>query len=228
MITDSTGQFIIKYDKEEFDKFGLDEMPDIYLVVTNQKGGIIYTSENAVRHEAGKDEGFTIQISLDLLDKELHIEVEAFSDRRERRPAGLQVHEAPARLQNPVVLGKALNQYFFAHVDVTRGECNGDEIKTVIRKLQGLKGLSVLFASWDEPRRGESLSPRMDEGVRFFQNIHDVVRRERAKAASVDPKDVAVPVLKALGLPENALIPIVIKSIEAHLKVIDKPDLLGP
>jgi hypothetical protein len=38
---------------------------------------------------------------------------------------------------------------------------------------------------------------------------------------------VAAGVIKALGLPETALIPIVIRSIAAHLEVIDQVDLIS-
>ena len=96
-----------------------------------------------------------------------------------------------------------------------------------IRRLKGIKDLKTLFASWDEPHHGQRVYTLMDEGIDCFQNIHGVVREVKENAPSTDPMDVAPLVLKSLGLPETALIPIVIKSIEAHLRVIDNADLLA-
>lgn len=95
-----------------------------------------------------------------------------------------------------------------------------------IRKLKEIKDLRILFASWDEPCEGDRLYALMDEGLSCFQSIHDVVRKERENVSSLNPLDVAAPVLKSLGHPETALIPIVIRSIEGHLKLIDHDDLL--
>jgi glyoxylase-like metal-dependent hydrolase (beta-lactamase superfamily II) len=96
-----------------------------------------------------------------------------------------------------------------------------------IRKLKDVKNLNVLFASWDEPRKGGRLYGLMDEGLSYFQTIHDTVRKEKDKVSFLDPMDVAAPVLKSLGLPETALIPIVVRSIEAHLRVIEHANLLS-
>ena len=96
-----------------------------------------------------------------------------------------------------------------------------------IRRLRGIKDLKTLFASWDEPHHGPRVYTLMNEGIDCFKNIHGVVREAKENALSTDPMDVAPLVLKSLGLPETALIPIVIKSIEAHLRVIDNADLLA-
>ena len=94
-----------------------------------------------------------------------------------------------------------------------------------IKKLKEIKNLELLFASWEEPQHGTRLYSLMDEGVNYFQHIHDVVRKEWADSPSPDLKKVGASVIKALGLPEAALIPIVLKSMEAHIKVIDSQDL---
>lgn len=95
-----------------------------------------------------------------------------------------------------------------------------------IRKLKETKGLNILFASWDEPCHGDRVYTLMDEGLSYFQNIHEVVCKEKENAPSLDPIDVAAPVLKSLGLPETSLIPIVVKSIKAHLGICDYQDIL--
>lgn len=95
-----------------------------------------------------------------------------------------------------------------------------------IRKLKETKGLNILFASWDEPCHGDRVYTLMDEGLNYFQNIHEVVCKEKENVPSLDPIAVTAPVLKSLGLPETSLIPIVVQSIQAHLEISDYQDIL--
>lgn len=96
-----------------------------------------------------------------------------------------------------------------------------------IRRLRGIKGLKVLFASWDAPHRGKDrVYELMDGGLRYFQRIHEAVRKVTADFPSLDARELCPRVLRNLGLPESATIPIVVKSIEAHLKEIECQDLL--
>jgi hydroxyacylglutathione hydrolase len=96
-----------------------------------------------------------------------------------------------------------------------------------IRKLKEWKGLKTLLASWDEPRYGEQVYSLMDEGLLHFQELHDTVRRVRAESPELDLTALGSRVLQAMNLPQTALIPIVIRSLEAHLRVADREDLLG-
>ncbi|RPJ19194.1 MAG: MBL fold metallo-hydrolase [Desulfobacteraceae bacterium] len=96
-----------------------------------------------------------------------------------------------------------------------------------IRKLKQWKGLTTLLASWDEPRQGEQVYSLMEEGLLHFQQVHDLVRRIRVGSPDADLTVFASQVLQAMNLPQTALIPIVIRSLEAHLRVADREDLLG-
>ncbi|MFX1298317.1 MAG: hypothetical protein ACFFD2_26115 [Promethearchaeota archaeon] len=81
IMTSENGEFVIEYTEDKFDQWGIDEKPDIYLLVSNQKGAIIYNTIETVRYEAGKEEIFNIQISKDLLGKEPDIDPDdIFSD----------------------------------------------------------------------------------------------------------------------------------------------------
>ena len=91
-----------------------------------------------------------------------------------------------------------------------------------------MQGLEFLLASWDEPKKGGSIYTLMEQGLSYFQRIHEVVIREKGTAAVSDVVDLSARVLRALGLPQTALIPIVIRSIEAHLKVSQRKSLLAP
>ncbi len=66
----------------------------------------------------------------------------------------------------------------------------------------------------------------MDEGLQYFQNIHEVVLEEKASAPDSDVMELSVRILKGLGLPDIALIPIVVRSFEAHLNASDTQNLL--
>jgi hydroxyacylglutathione hydrolase len=96
-----------------------------------------------------------------------------------------------------------------------------------IRRLKKWKGLKTLLASWDEPRHGEEVYSLIEEGLLHFQQLHDTVRLVRAKSPGADLTALGSRVLQAMNLPQTALIPIVIRSIEAHLRVADRDDLLG-
>ncbi|MFX1295983.1 MAG: hypothetical protein ACFFD2_14180 [Promethearchaeota archaeon] len=85
IITGENGEFVIEYTEDAFDQFRIDEKPDIYLLVTNLNGAIIYSTEDKVRYEAGKDEIFNIQISKELLNATPDLCPEDFvSDLRKR------------------------------------------------------------------------------------------------------------------------------------------------
>jgi hydroxyacylglutathione hydrolase len=94
-----------------------------------------------------------------------------------------------------------------------------------IRKLKRLRALKTLLASWDEPRHGERVYSVMEEGLLQIQALHDTIRRIRAGSPEADLMALSSQVLQAMGLPQTALIPIVIRSIEAHLRVAECEDV---
>jgi glyoxylase-like metal-dependent hydrolase (beta-lactamase superfamily II) len=95
-----------------------------------------------------------------------------------------------------------------------------------IKKLKGIKGLEILIASWDDPQFGASVYSSMDAGMQWFQQIHEAVLAETAGSNALDPKDLYARVLKRLGFPEIPLVPIVVSSIEAHLKLLGQNRLI--
>jgi hypothetical protein len=66
----------------------------------------------------------------------------------------------------------------------------------------------------------------MDAGLQWFQQIHEAVFAVTAGSDALDPEDLCARVLKHLGFPEIPLVPIVVSSIEAHLKLLDKQQLI--
>ena len=95
-----------------------------------------------------------------------------------------------------------------------------------VRKLAGIDGLKVLFASWDDPHHGDRVYELMDEALHYFQRTHEAVRKVTANSPSLDSKELSYRVLKELGLPEAAIPTIVVKSIEAHLRALQHEDVL--
>jgi len=95
-----------------------------------------------------------------------------------------------------------------------------------VRKLAGIEGLKVLFASWDDPHHGDRVYELMDEALHYFQRTHEAVRKVKANFPSLDAKELSSRILKELGLPEMATPTIVVKSIEAHLRELGHKDLL--
>jgi hydroxyacylglutathione hydrolase len=95
-----------------------------------------------------------------------------------------------------------------------------------IKKLKQIKGLEILMASWNDPQFGAGVYPSMDAGLQWFQQIHQAVLSETAGSDALDARDLCARVLKRLGFPEIPLVPIVVTSIEAHLKLLDHQDLM--
>ena len=95
-----------------------------------------------------------------------------------------------------------------------------------IKKLKQIEGLQILIASWDDPQFGAGVYSAMDAGMQWFQQIHEAVLAVTAGSDALDPKDLCARVLKRLGFPEIPLVPIVVSSIKAHLKLLDQNRLI--
>jgi glyoxylase-like metal-dependent hydrolase (beta-lactamase superfamily II) len=95
-----------------------------------------------------------------------------------------------------------------------------------IKKLKQIEGLEVLMASWDDPQFGTGAYASMDAGLQWFQQIHEAVLAETAESDAFGPEDLCPRVLKRLGFPEIPLVPIVVTSIGAHLKLLDRQQLV--
>jgi glyoxylase-like metal-dependent hydrolase (beta-lactamase superfamily II) len=95
-----------------------------------------------------------------------------------------------------------------------------------IKKLQQIKEVQILMASWDDPQWGAGVYPSMDAGLQWFQQIHEAVLAEAAGSDTFDTDDLCARVLKRLGFAEMPLVPMVVTSIGAHLKLLDQQKLI--
>jgi hydroxyacylglutathione hydrolase len=99
-----------------------------------------------------------------------------------------------------------------------------DSIRS-IRKLKEIKNLRFLLTSWDDPRSGDNLHALLDQGLRYFQQIHEAILKEKDTAPSSDLRQLCPGILRRLGLPQAAGIPIVMRSFQAHMEVSQHLDL---
>ena len=96
-----------------------------------------------------------------------------------------------------------------------------------IKKLKQIQDLKILIASWDDPQFEAGVYSSIDAGLQWFQQIHEAVLAETAGSEPSDPEDLCARVLKRLGFPKIPLVPIVVTSIAAHLKLLDRRNLLA-
>lgn len=96
-----------------------------------------------------------------------------------------------------------------------------------IRRLQGINRVHTLLSSWDDPQRGEQVSLRVDEGLRYVQHVHQAVLQVAGRHPSLEPVALCGLVLDELGIPEAAANPLVARSVAAHLAVRERQDLLS-
>jgi hydroxyacylglutathione hydrolase len=96
-----------------------------------------------------------------------------------------------------------------------------------IQKMSEIPGITYLCSSWDDPQEGRSGYQRMAEGLSYIQRVHDNVRRAVLHFPSPDPTKIAMIVLAEMGVPAMAVHPLVVRSIAAHLKLLDVPVLPG-
>jgi glyoxylase-like metal-dependent hydrolase (beta-lactamase superfamily II) len=97
-----------------------------------------------------------------------------------------------------------------------------------IRRLRGINGIHTLLSAWDEPRKDGAAYQRMDDAIGYLQKIHDTV----IAAAGSDPLDLMELTRKVagqLGLPPQAVNPLLARTFSANLRAKDVPDLVsGP
>jgi hydroxyacylglutathione hydrolase len=95
-----------------------------------------------------------------------------------------------------------------------------------IKRLKAISDINHLLSAWDDPQENGDVYRRMDEGLRYLQRIHEAVMRVNSGRPSLEPMDLCRGVLKELGLPESAANPLIARSFEANLNLMDIPHLV--
>jgi hydroxyacylglutathione hydrolase len=95
-----------------------------------------------------------------------------------------------------------------------------------IKRLDNIDGVSVLLSSWDEPREGICAYQRMNEALAHLQTIHDAVIAA-AGTGTPDPLDLSRRTAKVLGLPSQAVTPLLARTFAANMRARAHKDLLA-
>jgi len=97
-----------------------------------------------------------------------------------------------------------------------------------IQRLRGINRIHTLLSAWDEPKKDALAYQRMDDAIGYLQKIHETV----LAAAGDEPLDLMELTRKVagqLGLPPQAVNPLLARTFSANLRVRDVPDLIsGP
>jgi len=95
-----------------------------------------------------------------------------------------------------------------------------------VKRLRGLNGIRVLLSSWDEPRTGDDVYRQMDKALDYLQKIHEAILTSAGDGVYdlgiITQKSAAV-----LGLPPQAVTPLLARTFAANLRQGDKKNLLS-
>ena len=94
-----------------------------------------------------------------------------------------------------------------------------------IRRLNNLDGVDLLLSSWDDPRAGICTCQRINGALAYLQEVHDAVIASAGKDTP-DPMDLCRRTAKVLGLPPQAVTPLLARTFAANMRVRAHKDLL--
>ena len=93
-----------------------------------------------------------------------------------------------------------------------------------IQLLRSQRNIRVLLAAWDEPRYGDAAYRQMDLALDYLRKIHAAVIAA-AGDGSPDPMELTRKTVALLGLPPQAVNPLLARTFAANLKARDRVDL---
>ncbi len=91
-------------------------------------------------------------------------------------------------------------------------------------RLRRLSGIRILLSAWEGPLADLESYSRMDSAIVYLQRIHDAVLAS-ANEGSPDPMEFTRKTAAALGLPPQAVSPVLQRTFEANLRVRDRKSL---
>jgi hydroxyacylglutathione hydrolase len=86
-----------------------------------------------------------------------------------------------------------------------------------IRLLRGVRSVRVLLSAWDEPRYGDVAYGQMDLALEYLRKIHTAVIAS-AGDSDPDPMELTRKTVAALGLPPQAVNPLLARTFAANLR----------
>jgi glyoxylase-like metal-dependent hydrolase (beta-lactamase superfamily II) len=94
-----------------------------------------------------------------------------------------------------------------------------------VQTLRSIRDFHHLLSSWDIPRRGERAYFQMERALAYLQKIHEVILHISSEGKT-DSMDVANEAAAALGLPPQAVSPLLARTLEANLCVRNTRNLI--
>ena len=93
-----------------------------------------------------------------------------------------------------------------------------------VKKLQAIRGIRHLLSSWDKPREGGAAYKQMNRALEYLLEIYKTVLAE-AGEGSDDLMEITRKTALALGLPSEAVNPLLARTIAANILAKDITDL---
>jgi hydroxyacylglutathione hydrolase len=93
-----------------------------------------------------------------------------------------------------------------------------------LKKLKRIRGIRVLLSSWDYPRHGLAVFDQMDRALVYLQKIHEAVVTASAEGTN-EPMEIAKRTAALIGLPPNAVTPLLARTLMANIRLRDQTDL---
>jgi glyoxylase-like metal-dependent hydrolase (beta-lactamase superfamily II) len=87
-----------------------------------------------------------------------------------------------------------------------------------VKRLRAIRNLRVLLSAWDEPRTGDAVYEQMDRALAYLQESHDAVLAVSADGTT-DPMEIAGRAAARLGLPMQAVSPLLARTFTENLKI---------
>ncbi len=97
---------------------------------------------------------------------------------------------------------------------------NFEDTISSIKKLKQIKGIKILLSSWDEPVYGTNILEKMEQSINYLLEIHATIKKI-SNANEYQPLDLCKIVVEKMGLPSAAINPLVAKSFQSNVKVLN-------
>jgi hydroxyacylglutathione hydrolase len=95
-----------------------------------------------------------------------------------------------------------------------------------VKKLKAIRGIQVLLSSWDEPRKGDVAYRQMDLALDYLQQIHEAVLASTGDGFP-DLIELTGKAAVVLGLPPQAVTPLLARTFAANIHVRNEKNLLS-
>ncbi len=92
-----------------------------------------------------------------------------------------------------------------------------------LKKLEAIEEIRVMLSAWDEPRKNQDAYNTIDAGLKYLQNIHEVVINNAAAYSALSEPRWCRSILEKLGIPGAAANPLVGRSFKSHLNLLSDP-----